>query len=362
MRPLRVVLRLCHCLLLAGLAAGAGLRAAEAALPNGLYAEFDTPRGAIVCELYYRRVPLVVTNFVGLAEGSLAPRNSRPFYTGLRWYRVVPNFVVQSGDPTFAPGKPDDEAGHPYSFPDEFVPGLHHDAAGVLSMANAGPDTNSSEFFITLRDTQRLNYLHCVFGRVVRGLDALPQLRQDDPIRTVRILRVGEAAKAFKADQAAFDKLRAHAKKYTGAAEPGPLAHFDDPDHLLPVDPPRAKNFNYKLANFERATGVKVYARLYAKFTPESSGQHAGSFAGAVARRLGVARDGVLAIYFADTDRWGLWIGDRWVNAFVGREGTVAELMKDGSFHRAKQAFLAAATAQADAYAGRLRDSFPTNP
>jgi cyclophilin family peptidyl-prolyl cis-trans isomerase len=130
--------------------------AGDAPLPEGLYAEFVMARGSVIAELHYRQAPLTVTSFVGLAEGSLAPREGHPFFTGIKWYRVVPNFVIQSGDPTFAPGK-DDDAGHPYSFPDEFAPGLGHDAAGVLSMANAGPDTNSSEFFITLRDTRRLN-------------------------------------------------------------------------------------------------------------------------------------------------------------------------------------------------------------
>lgn len=337
------------------LPAGVALRAAEAALPDGLYAEFVMRRGSVVCELYYQRAPLPVTSFVGLAEGTLARRNGKPFFTGLTWYRVVSHFVVQSGDPTQSEGKSDDAAGHPYSFPDQFVPGLHHDAAGVLSMANAGPDTNSSEFFITLTDTQRLNYLHCVFGRVVRGLDVLKQIREDDAIKAVRIIRVGAAAQAFNADRAAFDALVAHAKKYSGETRPGPNAHFDDPDHRLPADPPRAKNFNFKLANFERATGIKIYARVFAHFRPEKPEQKPGSFAGTLARKLGVAQDGVLAVYFADRDEWVLWIGDRYVNAFVGRAGTVDEFMKDGSFHRAKQAFLADAKKQSDIYVRELR-------
>lgn len=344
------------------LTAGRAACAAPEDLPDGLYAEFVTPHGSIVCELYYQRVPLVVTNFVGLAEGTLAQRNGRPFYTGLKWYRVVPNFVAQSGDPTFAPNKPDDDAGHPYSFPDEFSPGLHHDAAGVLSMANAGPDTNSSEFFITLRDTQRLNYLHSVFGRVVRGLDALKQIKQGDPIVAIRIVRVGAAAKAFNADRAAFDGLVAHAKKYSGVAEPGPTAHFDDPDHLLPSDVPRAKNFNFKLANFERATGIKVYARVYAKFVQEKPDQKPGSFAGALARKLSLAQDGVLAVYFADLDQWTLWIGDRYVNAFMGRAGTVAEFMQDKSFHHAKQSFFAEAQKQAVIYTHETEVAAPDKP
>jgi len=339
------------------LAAVSLLRAADVpALPDGLYAEFATPRGTITCELFLTRAPLTVTSFVGLAEGTLAPRDGRPFYTGLKWYRVVPNFVIQSGDPTYAPNKPDSATADPYSFPDEFVPGLHLDTPGILAMANDGPDTNGCEFFITLRDTTRLNYLHSVFGRVVRGHDVLPQIKPDDPF-TIKILRLGAAAKKFRADQPAFAALLARAKKYSFAAAPGPAAHFDDPDKLLPADPPRAKNFNFKLANFERATGVKIYARVFAKFTPETPAQRPGNFAGSLAHRLGLAQDGILAIYFADTGKWGLWIGDNYVTRFMGRPGTVSEFMKDGAFHQAKQDFLAAAKAQADTYTAEAEKS-----
>jgi cyclophilin family peptidyl-prolyl cis-trans isomerase len=335
------------------------LRAGDSSLPDGLYVEFITPRGPIICELYYQKVPLPVTGFVGLAEGTLAQRGGRPFYSGLKWYRVVPNFVVQSGDPTFAPNKADDAEGHPFSFPDVFVPGLHHDAAGVLSMANAGPDTNSSEFFITLRDTQRLNYLHSVFGRIVRGLDALHALKQNDPITAVQIVRVGEAAREFKADKATFDALVAEAKKYEGATEPGPEANFDDPDHLLPTDPPRAKNFNFKLSNYDRATGRKVCARVYAKFAPEEIGQKAEAFAAALADRLGLDEDGVLAVYFADRDDWTLWLGERATSAFVGKAAPAKQLAEDGSLAKARQEFLGAARKLTGRYIAEAEEANP---
>lgn len=337
-------------------------RAADAGLPDGLYAEFSTPQGPIVAELYFQRAPLTVTSFVGLAEGTLAPREGKPFYTGLRWYRVVPDFVVQSGDPTFAPGRPDlpVDPGHPYTFPDEFVAGLHHDAAGVLSMANAGPDTNSSEFFLTLRATPRLNYLHSVFGRVVQGAERLPRIKPDESF-TVKILRVGAAAQAFRADQAAFDALRAKTRSYAAVSsakpEPGPAAHFDDPDKVLPTDPPRAKNFNFKLANFERATGVKIVARVFAKFSPATPAQRPGQAAASLVRELGLGDDGILAVYYADVDKWGLWIGSRHVSQFMGRSGTVADFTKDGTFHEAKQALLANARKQADIYTAEAEKS-----
>ena len=219
-------------------------------LKDGLYAHIGTPQGTITCELFYQKTPLTVASFVGLAEGKLGPAPRKPFFDGLTFHRVVPDFVIQGGDPT-ATG----DGGPGYSFPDEFVPGLRHDAAGMLSMANDGPDTNGSQFFLTLRETNRLNYLHSVFGRVVQGLDVLPRIKQGDKM-TVKIERIGAAAQAFRVDEAAFEALKAKTKKYQGAPEPGPIAHFDDPGKILPTEPPRAKNFNFKLANLERATGL----------------------------------------------------------------------------------------------------------
>lgn len=298
-----------------------GLRlAAVEALPDGLYAEFTTPQGAFVAELHYRQAPLTVTSFVGLAEGTLVSKDGQPFFRGLRWYRVVPGFVIQSGDPTNPgagiqsrpPRTPEEEkAGHPYNFPDEIVPGLHHNAPGILSMANGGPDTNSSEFFITLGDTTRLNYLHSVFGRVVRGGELLAGIKQDDPF-SIKILRLGEAARAFRADQAAFDALAAKAARYSGAPEPGPTAHFDDPQKILPQEIPRARNFNFKLANFQRFTGQRVYARVYPALPQPAGGEKTTptKFAQELARDLGIHRNGALACYFADQDDWSLWVGD----------------------------------------------------
>jgi cyclophilin family peptidyl-prolyl cis-trans isomerase len=342
------------------LAAGP-LRAMEK-MADGVYAEFTTPRGSFVVELDYRQAPMTVASFVGRAEGTLAPRNGRPFFTGLKWYRVVPGFVIQSGDPVrsaAAPGaelgEADDQAGHPISFPDEFVPGLRHATPGVLSMANAGPDTNSSEFFFTLGDCTRLNYLHSVFGHVFTGLEVLAKIEPDDAC-SIRILRVGEAGRAFQADEVALKAHAARAPKYSGAPEPGPAAHFDDFDKLLPVDPPRAKNFNFKLANFERATGVKIVARLFAKSPAEAEDKVPGAYMRALAEKLGVARRGVLAAYFADEDDWRLWIGDELTAAFLGRPATAADLGEGAALHQAKEAFFAAAKAQAAAYTAQTRE------
>lgn len=313
-------------------------------LPEGLYAEFVTPRGTVTTELFYTRAPLMCANFVSLAEGAREARDGNPHYTGLTWYRVVPGFVMQSGNPGL---RDTDELPAPVTphFPDEFVPGLHHDAAGVLSMANAGPDTNSCEFFLTLAPTPRLNYLHSVFGRTVRGLEILPLIRQDDPV-SVKILRLGPAARAFRADPAAFAALAAAAKKFDAPHEPGPFAHFADPQNLLPASPPRAKLFNHKLANFERATGVRFAAQLLEKSPPNTEGRKLDAYLRDLAEKLGVLQNGALVLYVADRDEWKLWIGDTTTPVFMGRPGTVKEFMQGSALHEAKQALLSAAYAE----------------
>lgn len=314
-------------------------------LADGLYAVFTTPRGVFVTELYYRQAPATVAGFVGLAEGTLAPRDGKPFYTGLTWYRVVPGFVIQSGNPGL---KDTGDNIIPHRFNDEFVPGLRHKEVGILSMANAGPATNGCEFFITLGDCTRLNYLHAVFGRTIQGLGVLPLLQPDDPF-TIKILRVGAEAKAFKADPETFQALTARLAPYQGSPEPGPAAHFDDPAGLIPVDPPRAKNFNYKLANFERVTGVRIVARLFASAPTAAEDAEPGAYMRALAEKLGVAKRGALAVYFAADDDWRVWIGGESTAAFFGRPPTAADLADGGAFHDVKESFLAATRAEGDA-------------
>ncbi|HEX7630501.1 MAG TPA: peptidylprolyl isomerase [Lacunisphaera sp.] len=334
---------------------GCAVLRSEEKLADGLYAEFTTPRGVFVTELYYKQVPATVAGFVGLAEGTLSPRNGKPFYTGLTWYRVVPGFVIQSGNPGLK------DTGNdiiPHKFNDEFVPGLRHKDVGTLSMANAGPGTNGCEFFITLGDCTRLNYLHAVFGRTIRGVEVLPLIQPDDPF-TIKILRVGAAAQAFKADPATFQALTAKIPAYHGAAEPGPTAHFDDPSGLIPTEPPRAKNFNYKLANFEATTGVRIVARLFKDAPPEAEDKVAGAWMKALAEKLGVAKRGALAVYFAADDDWRVWIGDESTAAFFGRPLTAAELGEGALFHKFKEAFLTDVRSEGDAAYAKLKAGSP---
>ena len=166
---------------------------------NGIYAKFTTPKGAILVNLEYEKTPGTVGNFVALAEGNLennAKPQGTPYYDGLKFHRVIADFMIQGGCPqgtgTGSPG---------YKFEDEFHPDLKHDAPGKLSMANAGPGTNGSQFFITHTATPHLDGNHTVFGNVVEGQNVVDAIAQNDTM-DVEIIRVGETAEKFNAVEA----------------------------------------------------------------------------------------------------------------------------------------------------------------
>lgn len=171
--------------------------------PAGLYAELETTRGTIVCKLHYQKTPMTVMNFVGLAQGEM-PSNQpagKPFYDGLIFHRVINNFMIQGGDP-----QGNGRGGPGYQFPDEIVSSLKHQSAGILSMANAGPGTNGSQFFITHNATPWLDGKHTVFGKVYQGQKIVDSIRQGDRIKKVTVVAIGESAKQFKVDPTAFKR------------------------------------------------------------------------------------------------------------------------------------------------------------
>lgn len=169
-------------------------------MDNGIYAKFNTSKGEILVKLEYEKTPGTVGNFVALAEGNLENEvkpQGTPYYNGLKFHRVIEDFMIQGGCPqgtgTGNPG---------YKFDDEFHPSLKHDKPGVLSMANSGPRTNGSQFFITHVETPWLDNKHTVFGNVVKGQDVVDAIAQNDVLETVEIIRVGKDAESFNAIEA----------------------------------------------------------------------------------------------------------------------------------------------------------------
>ncbi len=176
---------------------------------NGLYAKFNTTKGEILVNLEFEKTPGTVGNFVALAEGNMensSKPQGTPYYDGLKFHRVIADFMVQGGCPqgtgTGNPG---------YAFEDEFHPELKHDKPGVLSMANSGPASNGSQFFITHIETPWLDNKHSVFGNVIEGQDIVDTVAQGDILTSLKIVRVGEAAKNFNAIEAF--------RKFEGARE-----------------------------------------------------------------------------------------------------------------------------------------------
>lgn len=177
---------------------------------EGLFAIIETDKGDIALELFYKDVPMTVTNFVGLAEGTLDATNGKHFYDGLKFHRVIADFMIQGGDP-----RGNGTGGPGYKFPDEFVDGLIFDKPGKLAMANSGTDTNGSQFFITHVPTDWLNYKHTIFGEVIDDASqkVVNAVGQNDVIKSVTIVRNGSDAEKFTATQSDFDKLVAAQKK-----------------------------------------------------------------------------------------------------------------------------------------------------
>jgi FKBP-type peptidyl-prolyl cis-trans isomerase len=191
-------------------------------MQDGIYAKFNTSKGEITVKLTHDKTPGTVGNFIALAEGDLEntakPKNT-PYYDGLSFHRVIPDFMIQGGCPqgtgTGDPG---------YKFDDEFHPDLKHSGPGVLSMANAGPGTNGSQFFITHVATPWLDNKHTVFGKVVEGQNVVDEIAQGDLIDSLEIVRIGSEAESWNAVEAfttfeSSQELRLQEEKRKAEAE-----------------------------------------------------------------------------------------------------------------------------------------------
>ena len=195
-------------------------------MENGIYAQISTQKGIVKIKLEHEKTPMTVANFVGLAEGKLentAKESGLPYYDGLTFHRVIADFMIQGGDPTGS------GAGGPgYQFEDEIHPELKHDKAGTLSMANAGPGTNGSQFFITHGPTNWLDGKHTVFGYVTEGQDVVDSVVEGDSIEKLDIVRVGKDAESWDASQI-FTTSRSKAEEAAKAAlEAAKAAEADD--------------------------------------------------------------------------------------------------------------------------------------
>ena len=225
-------------------------------LPDGLYAKIETNKGEIIVQLDYEKAPITVANFVTLAEGKndfVTNENikNRPFYDGLKFHRVIENFMIQGGDPL---GTGSGDAG--YRFKDE-ITDLRFDKGGVLAMANNGPATNSSQFFITHIETPWLDGKHTIFGHVVgNGMEAVNKILQDDYMSKVTIIRNGDAAKKFDAVKVFHDYFTAEAENQKKQAA---------------IDAENKRIFNEKYKTVIDAK-IKSFAALKAKATKTKSG------------------------------------------------------------------------------------------
>lgn len=227
-------------------------------LKDGLYAVFHTEKGDIVTALEYKKVPMTVMNFIGLAEGELNVNDpEEPFYDGLNFHRVIPDFMIQGGCP-----KGDGTGGPGYRFPDEFDDSLKHDGPGVLSMANAGPGTNGSQFFITHVATPWLNGKHAVFGHVVEGQDVVNKIKQGDKIESVEIVRVGEDAEKFICTRQAFSDLVENVEKKEAAKEAEELKKLDQEiNNRYPGIKTTASGLKYRIEKEGEGTASPKYGQ-----------------------------------------------------------------------------------------------------
>ncbi|MDB4032055.1 peptidylprolyl isomerase [Flavobacteriaceae bacterium] len=219
-------------------------------MQDGIYAKFNTSKGAITVKLTHDKTPGTVGNLVALAEGSLENNvkpQGTPYYDGLKFHRVIPDFMIQGGCPL---GTGTGDGG--YKFDDEFHPDLTHNGPGVLSMANAGPGTNGTQFFITHIATPWLDNKHTVFGHVVEGQDVVDAIAQGDTLDTLEIVRVGASAEAWNAVEA-FRTFEGSREKRLAEAK---AAQTDALDQVSAGFSETASGLRYQI--IQKGTGAKA--------------------------------------------------------------------------------------------------------
>jgi len=219
-------------------------------MQDGIYAKFNTSKGAITVKLTHDKTPGTVGNLVALAEGSLENNvkpQGTPYYNGLKFHRVIPDFMIQGGCPL---GTGTGDGG--YKFDDEFHPDLTHNGPGVLSMANAGPGTNGTQFFITHIATPWLDNKHTVFGHVVEGQDVVDAIAQGDTLDTLEIVRVGASAEAWNAVEA-FRTFEGSREKRLAEAK---AAQTDALDQVSAGFSETASGLRYQI--IQKGTGAKA--------------------------------------------------------------------------------------------------------
>jgi peptidyl-prolyl cis-trans isomerase A (cyclophilin A) len=280
-------------------AAATSKKAAPAVADQGIFAEIETSKGKIIVQLEYQKTPVTVANFISLAEGTNASvtdpnLKGKPFYNGLKFHRVIPDFMIQGGDPL------GNGSGNPgYAFKDE-ITDAKFDKAGILAMANSGPKTNGSQFFITHKETSWLTGKHTIFGYVTKGQDVVNAIKQDDLINKIIIVRKGANAKKFDAAKVFADymanKAGDEAKEAALAAEnqkkQAELEAQKKADYLKTYGPTIALKAKY-LAD-TKATATETASGLKYKMLHSGSGKKPVEGSNVYVHYAGYLEDGSL--------------------------------------------------------------------
>nr|WP_288833087.1 peptidylprolyl isomerase [uncultured Flavobacterium sp.] len=234
---------------------------------EGIFATINTTKGAIVLQLEFEKTPVTVANFISLAQGKNefvtdSKLKGKPFFDGLKFHRVISDFMIQGGDPQGTGA-----GGTGYSFKDEFIPELKFDKGGILAMANSGPKTNGSQFFITHKDTPWLNGKHTIFGHVVEGMDVVNKIAQDDIIKNIIIIQKGALAKKFKAEKVFANYYNNKAEEERKEAEAKAAAEKIQKEKIAALITEKVNNFNS-----QKATATTTPSGLMYKITQKGSG------------------------------------------------------------------------------------------